>query len=105
MGVLSYGGTDYHFDDRLLAHLQVVITTKLRRRESFALSWIPEDDGGREAIWIDNGLPIRFSYEEAAIAGLNRDWLEALMDGTHRPNGLLVMPEPAQLAARIPVRS
>lgn len=100
MGVLSYGGTDYHFGDRLLAHLQVVVTTKLRRRESFALSWVPDGDGGREAIWVDNGLPIRFRYDESTIAPLNRDWLEALMDGTHRPNGLLVMPEPAQTPVR-----
>ncbi|MGH1526985.1 hypothetical protein ACRAWC_25015 [Leifsonia sp. L25] len=100
MGVLSYGGTDYPFGDRMLAHLQVVITTKLRRRESFALSWVPDGDGGREAIWVDNGLPIRFRYDESTIEPLNRDWLEALMDGTHRPNGLLVMPEPERIAAR-----
>jgi hypothetical protein len=100
MGVLNYGGTDYLFGDRLLAHLQVVITTKLRRRESFALSWIPDGDGGREAIWVDNGLPIRFRYDEASIAPLNREWLDALMDATHRPNGLLVMPEPALAAAK-----
>jgi len=94
MGVLSYGGTDYPFGDRLLSHLQVVVTTKLRRRESFALSWIPDLEGGREAIWIDNGLHLRFRYDEVEIAPLNREWLEALMDGTHRPHGLLVMPEP-----------
>ncbi|MGO4533839.1 DUF7882 family protein [Leifsonia sp. 2MCAF36] len=96
MGVLSYGGTDYVLDDRLLAHLQIVITTKLRRRESFALSWVPDGDSGREAIWVDNGLPIRFRYHESAISPLNREWLEVLMDGTHRPNGLLVAPEPAR---------
>jgi len=95
VGVLSYGGADYEFSDRLLAHVQVVITTKLRRRESFALSWIREGDGGREAIWVDNGLPIRFRYDEGVVAPLNREWLELLMDGTHRPNGLLVTPEPS----------
>jgi hypothetical protein len=100
MGVLSYGGTDYLFDDWLLAHIQVVITTKLRRRESFALSWMPEGDGGREAVWVDNGLHIRFRYDDATIAPLNREWLEALMDGTYRPNGLLVMPEPVRVPAR-----
>ncbi|WP_285114536.1 hypothetical protein [Leifsonia sp. fls2-241-R2A-40a] len=96
MAVLSYGGADYDFSDRTLAHLQVVITSKLRRRESFALSWIREDDGGRETIWVDNGFPIRFRYDEGAIAPLNREWLEVLMDGTHRPNGLLLTPEPGQ---------
>lgn len=100
MGLLTYGGTEYLFGDRVLAHLQVVITTKLRRRESFALSWVPEGEGGREAIWIDNGLAIHFRYDEPTIAPLNREWLEALMDGTHRPNGLLVMPEPELAAAK-----
>jgi hypothetical protein len=95
MGVLSYGGTEFVFSDRLLAHLQVVVTTKLRRREAFVLSWIPEGGAhGREAIWVDNGLPIRFLYDESTIAPLNREWLESLIDGTHRPNGLLVTPEP-----------
>lgn len=96
VAVLNYGGAEYEFSDRMLAHLQVVITNKLRRRESFALSWMRDDDGGREAIWIDNGFPIGFHYDDGAIAPLNRDWLEALLDGTHRPNGLLVTPEPAK---------
>ncbi len=45
MGTLIYGHGDLtvDFDDRTLAHLQVVIGTKLRRRESFLLSW--SDDG------------------------------------------------------------
>ena len=82
MGVLSYGGTDYPFGDRLLSHLQVVITTKLRRRESFALSWVPDGDGGREALWMDNGLPIRFRYDESTVAPLNRE-LARGPDGRH----------------------
>ena len=106
MAVLNYGGAEYEFSDRMLAHLQVVITNKLRRRESFALSWMRDDDGGREAIWIDNGLPIRFHYDDGAIAPLNREWLEVLLDGTHRPNGLLVTPEPANATheGRVAVR-
>jgi hypothetical protein len=98
LGVLSYDGTDYRFDDRLLSHLQVVITTKLRRRESFALSWIPGGgEYGREAIWVDNGMPIRFRYDEPVIQPINREWLEQLIEATHRPNGLLISPEPVRL--------
>lgn len=101
MGSLSYGGTEYLFEDRLLQHLQVVITTKLRRRESFALSWIPAiESGTRETIWVDNGLPLRFRYDEPAVPAINRDWLEQLMEGTHRPTGLLVGPEPVEEKAR-----
>lgn len=100
MGSLSYGGTEYPFEDRLLQHLQVVITTKLRRRESFALSWVPAaENGTREAIWIDNGLPLRFRYDAPAMPAINREWLEVLMEGTHRPSGLLVTPEPSEKKA------
>ena len=39
MGRLIYGtgDTDVEFEDRLLAHLKVVISTKLRRNEAFML--------------------------------------------------------------------
>jgi hypothetical protein len=95
MGVLSYGGSEYEFDDRVLSHLQVVITTKLRRRESFSLTWVPENgEYGRESIWIDNGFPIRFRFTEPGGLPLNREWLEQLMDGTHRPAGLVLTAEP-----------
>lgn len=101
MGSLSYGGTEYPFEDRLLQHLQVVITTKLRRRESFALSWVPAmESGARETIWIDNGLPMRFRYDSKTVPGINREWLEALMEGTHKPTGLMVVPEPPAQKAR-----
>ncbi|MDN4613938.1 hypothetical protein P5G50_05670 [Leifsonia sp. F6_8S_P_1B] len=94
MGVLSYGGSEYEFDDRVLSHLQVVITTKLRRRESFALTWVPENgEYGRESIWVDNGFPIRFRFSQPGASPLNREWLEQLMDGTHRPAGLVLTAE------------
>jgi hypothetical protein len=40
MGSLLYGnsGTAVEFEDRALIHLQIVITNKLRRRESFLFS-------------------------------------------------------------------
>src|SRR4051794_37578241 len=95
MGVLTHGGNGYVFDDRLLSHLQVVIITKLRRRESFLLTWTPEEPGyGREALWIDTGIPLHFQFDELVSPPLNRDWLEKMLDGTHRPNGLHVMDEP-----------
>ena len=41
MGTLHYGAsrTSLQMDDRALAHLQVVITTKLRRNEGFLIQW------------------------------------------------------------------
>ena len=54
MGTMYYGGsaTPIHIEDRALAHLKVVIATKLRRGESFTVSWQhPEDQprGRRDA--------------------------------------------------------
>jgi hypothetical protein len=39
MGTLNYAKTTVEFDDRVLAHLKVVIVSKLRRGEPLQLSW------------------------------------------------------------------
>ena len=46
MGYLFYGNTaePIEIPDRLLAHLKVVVATKLRRSESFTLSWRHTED-------------------------------------------------------------
>ena len=46
MGVIYYGSSaiPIRIADRALAHLKIVIATKLRRSESFTVSWQhPED--------------------------------------------------------------
>ena len=56
MGTLYYGSTliPILIDDRTLIHLKTVTTSKLRRRESFFLSWSEplSNGGGRVSIWI-----------------------------------------------------
>ncbi len=49
MGTLIYGdsGLIVDFDDRVLAHLQIVIGAKLRRHEGFFFTW-KDDLAGRE---------------------------------------------------------
>ena len=46
VGQLLYGHSarSTHFSDRVLFHLQIVVSTKLRRHESFFLSWREGDD-------------------------------------------------------------
>jgi hypothetical protein len=96
VGVLYYDGQEFDFDDRALTHLQIVISTKLRRREVFFLSWAqPAERGsGRHAIWIDNGVPIHFFYEGSRSATVNREWIEALLLSAGRPAGLQLSDEP-----------
>lgn len=96
MGILHYDGRDFDFDDRLLTHLQLVISTKLRRGEAFFLSWAQsmERGSGRHAIWVDNGVPIHFFYEGSRPASVNRQWIEALLFSAGKANGLQLSEEP-----------
>lgn len=102
MGVLVYGGQKaIEFDDRLLAHLEIVIVSKLRRHEGFLLSWKDDagPDSGRVAIWLDPAIPLVFNYEQ--IPGeINRAWLESLIAASNSTRGIIVSEEPASRPAR-----
>jgi hypothetical protein len=84
------------FDDRLLAHLERVITAKLRRGESFTFTW--KDDAsigdGRTTIWLHPRSVIIFKFHGSRRPLLNKAWLEALSYTANGPNGLYVVPEP-----------
>ncbi|MET0975475.1 MAG: hypothetical protein ABWX82_07385 [Leifsonia sp.] len=98
MGSLFYVDDEFEFDDRTLAHLQIVISTKLRRGENFFLAWTQpmERGSGRNSIWIDNGVPIRFFYSGSRPPSINRDWVEALVLSAGRASGLLLGEEPTE---------
>lgn len=96
MGTLRYGGEEFEFSDRVLTHMQVVISAKLRRGENFFFTWpVPAEGGsGRHALWIDNGVPIHFFYSGSRSVGINREWLESLIASASRASGLLLTEEP-----------
>ncbi|WP_210508920.1 ATP-dependent DNA ligase [Naasia sp. SYSU D00057] len=97
MGKLIYG-TDAGIDieDRVLAHLQVVILSKMRRSESFAFSWEygREAGSGRTTIWVHPSMNLRFRYNGSRAPELNRAWLEELSVLANSANGLRLIPEP-----------
>ena len=105
MGALIYDGQSFEFDDRALAHLQAVITLKLRRREPFLLTWNPDEAEpiGRQALWIDNAIPLRYEFTSPAPERLDDRWLNALADQTSRPSGLFFSAQPAEPVAAEPV--
>ncbi|MFF2773010.1 hypothetical protein ACFVUP_38515, partial [Streptomyces bacillaris] len=80
MGHLIYGPATYALDDRVLAHLQVVVSMKLRRGENFFVSWRSSvaDGSGRQSVWIDNGMHLSFHYDGARIPNVNREWAEEM---------------------------
>lgn len=95
MGSLHYGSERLELDDRTLAHVQLVIVSKLRKNESFLLSWsvAPGRGSGRYSLWIDTGFPIMFRFEGSRVIRLNRAWLDAMMEHSYTVAGLELMPE------------
>lgn len=97
MGTLFYGspGAAIEIEDRALAHLKIVIATKLRRGESFTLSWVhPEDqEGGRSTVWLHPSIPLRFVFDETAQPELSRRWIEELANSAHSSGGIKLVSE------------
>jgi len=101
MGYLVYDGdTRVTFDDRVLTHLEVVIVNKLRRKESFAVSWRePQDNGsGRTTIWLDVSIPLRFRYDGSRAPKLSREWVERMAESATSATGLIVTDEDGEPA-------
>lgn len=95
MGTLRYDGESYELDDRVLIHLQIAISTKLRRGENFFLTWpVPVELGsGRHSIWVDNGVPLHIYFAGSKVPMLNKDWIEAMIQSASRASGMYVMEE------------
>jgi len=98
VGSLIYGSSsiEIQFEDRVLAHLQIVMSAKLRRRESFFFSWFdtPEVGDGRSAIWVDSSIPIYFRYNGSRQPALNKSWLEEMAIAAGSNQGLFLSEEP-----------
>jgi hypothetical protein len=98
MGTMLYGlpPAEVPMDDRVLAHLKVVIVSKLRRNESFLLSWeLPAEHGpGRKSVWMHPSIPLQFEFDESRPPALNTAWLEELARASMSVDGLRIGPEP-----------
>lgn len=96
MGVLVYDGEAFEFEDRVLAHLQAVVTVKLRRREPFLLSWSSTEGERtvRNSVWIDNAIPLRYELHTEALGRLDQAWIDELMEMTARASGVVLAAEP-----------
>jgi hypothetical protein len=86
------------FEDRLLAHLQIVVGNKLRRSEPFFFTWRDElaSGGGRNSVWVHAGAALVFTFHGSRNPRINRAWLDELMYSANSPGGLQVVPEPAE---------
>ncbi|GAA2171178.1 hypothetical protein GCM10009846_04150 [Agrococcus versicolor] len=96
MGHLTYAGsTQYEIEDRMLAHVKAVVAAKLRRQESFLLSWAVDANAGsgRVSIWMSPSIPLEFRFAGSRVPQLNGVWLEALMEMANSTRGLVLVSE------------
>lgn len=96
VGELVYGsGTSYELDDRTLAHIKVAVGAKLRRQESFYLSWVEPDgsDTGRVSLWIAPSIPLQIHFLGNTAASINATWIRALELSSVGDRGMVVVPE------------
>lgn len=94
MGLLYYGASEspIHMPDRILAHVKVVIATKLRRGESFTMSWRhPEGEAtGRTTIWLQPSIPLRFVFATVEPEMLDPALLHTFANSANSSGGLSV---------------
>lgn len=97
VGTIYYGdgASPIHIEDRTLAHLKVVIATKLRRGESFTLSWRHPDGEptGRSTIWLHPSIPLRFAFDDPEPTTLSREWVEEMANSANSSGGIMVVTE------------
>lgn len=97
MGKLTYDAALVaDFDDRTLAHLQIVIAAKLRRGEAFAFSWRDDADvgDGRTTIWMHPTISLVYKFLGGRPPEINKRWIDELASTSNSPAGLRITPEP-----------
>ena len=98
MGSLIYGhpSVDIKLEDRVLSHLQVVFSEKLRRNEGFHFSWADHEltGGGRNIVWVHPAMPLYFRYSGSRVPSLNPVWLEDMTRSINGSAGLVLHDEP-----------
>ena len=109
MGTFRYGSPEQSctIDDRALAHLQIVIISKLRYGERFAFSCRDEGSGASTMFWLSPSIPMWFDVFEPAPIMINPRWLHALERTAGTVQGLHVVDEPEmhpEVPTRDPVR-
>ena len=94
MGYLYYGSEaqPVEFPDQVLAHIRVLATSKLRRGESFTMTWRhPSAAGeGRTSIWMQPSIPLKFVFDSAEAHQLDPEYLQKLARAASSANGVFI---------------
>ncbi len=94
MGRLRYDGTSdpILIEDATLAHLKIVISTKLRRQESFMMTWLPVNGGvdKRATVWIHPAIPLQFGYDAAEPPAIDPRLIADMMQALNASGELVL---------------
>ena len=94
MGTLFYGAsrTPIRIDDRILAHLKLVATSKLRRNEPFIVSWHDASDvgGGRSSIWLHPGCDLHYKFDGGGSPVIDQDLIETMSLAANAARGIVI---------------
>ncbi|WP_347975979.1 hypothetical protein [Microbacterium sp. ProA8] len=92
MAELIYGaeGDPVHMPEHLLAHVKLVVATKLRRNESFMMTWRHPDGSGRSSVWLEPSIPLRFVFESIEEPAIDHALLASLAAAASSNGGLIL---------------
>ena len=94
MGRLRYDSTldPIVIDDVTLSHMKIVVGTKLRRQESFMMSWIPGDDSrdGRLTAWIHPSIPLVLAFDSVEPIHVDAERVSRMMNSLNAHGELLI---------------
>lgn len=94
MGQLRYNSSSpaIAIEDAELAHLKVVIGTKLRRQESFMMTWHPpgRDPGRICSAWIHPAIPLQFFFDGETIPRVKPAHIAELVERVNSTGDLVL---------------
>lgn len=97
MGHILYGtGRPIEIDDRALAHLEIVIESKLRAHKEFFFSWNDNRDTSHHThrLWLESSVPLDFQYTQESSIQINPEWIDDLAESANNRRGLCFLAEP-----------
>ncbi|MCI1017866.1 hypothetical protein HWD99_04430 [Microbacterium sp. C5A9] len=94
MGSLEYNSSRpaIVIEDGTLAHLKIVIATKLRRNESFMMTWLskPESSAGRMSIWVHPSIPLVIEFDDPQPTSIDPNRVTEMMEQLNARGELLL---------------
>lgn len=95
MGWMTYDDLTVDFDDRALAHLQVVILVRFRRGEPLTVSWLDSlhSGDGRSSLWMSPNFPVYFKFLGSRPPAIDTAWLARLTESAASSIGLVMADE------------